>query len=57
MGSVTIKVAGHSLKVSEHQSFTRCGVEIWHKALPKGEQTLTVKVSKRVGNIDEVKVA
>jgi hypothetical protein len=56
MGTVTVKVAGHSQKVSLHQSFTRCGVKVWHKALPQGEQTVRVTVSKGTGNVDEVRV-
>lgn len=57
MGSITVTVDGHSQTVSEHQSFTRCGLEIWHHALVAGAQTITVKVHKGVGDIDEVKVA
>jgi hypothetical protein len=56
MGTVTVKVAGHSQKVSLHQGFTRCGVKVWHKALPQGEQTVRVTVSKGTGNVDEVRV-
>jgi hypothetical protein len=56
MGEVSIKLAGHSQKVSLHQSYTRCGVKVWHKALQKGESTMTVKVSKRKGTVDEVAV-
>jgi hypothetical protein len=57
MGDLTVSVAGHTEKVSEHQSFTKCGLEVWHRALPKGQQKLTVTVSKGKGNIDEVTVA
>jgi hypothetical protein len=57
MGSVTVTVGGKSQTVSEHQSFTRCGLEIWHRAIGAGQQTITVKVHKGVGDIDEVKVA
>lgn len=57
MGSISVTVAGHSQTISEHQSFTRCGVQLWSKALPKGEQTITVRVAHGVGNIDEVKVS
>jgi hypothetical protein len=57
MGDLTVSVAGHSEKVSEHQSFTKCGLELWHRALPKGQQKVTVAVSKGTGNVDEVSVA
>jgi Bacterial Ig-like domain len=60
MGKVKITVGGHSKTVSEHQAFTRCGVEIWHGALAAGDQTITVKVlkaGKDTGNVDEVTVS
>jgi hypothetical protein len=57
MGTLAVTVAGHTQNVSEHQSFTRCGIPLWSKALPKGIQTLTVKVTHGTGNIDEVKVS
>lgn len=56
MGAIRISVAGHSQTVSEDQSFTRCGIEIWHRAIPSGLHTLTVSVASGVGNFDEVKV-
>ncbi|MGN6474226.1 MAG: hypothetical protein ACTHK4_11350 [Mycobacteriales bacterium] len=56
MGSLSITIHGTTQTVSEHQSFTRCGVVVWHHALPSGESTLKVSVSSGHGNIDEVKV-
>jgi hypothetical protein len=56
MGKLKVKVGGHTTTVTEHQSFTRCGVEVWHGALPAGASTLKIKVTKKTGNIDEVKV-
>jgi hypothetical protein len=56
MGTITVTVAGHSTKVSEHQSFTRCGVLVFHRPLPKGAQRVRIAVTKRSGNIDEVTV-
>ncbi|HEX3824356.1 MAG TPA: Ig-like domain-containing protein [Mycobacteriales bacterium] len=56
MGDLTVSVAGHTNKVSEHQSFTKCGLEVWHHALPKGQEKLTVTVTKGTGNVDEVTV-
>jgi hypothetical protein len=55
-GKITISVAGHSQTISEHQKFTRCGVEIWHRALPDTSRKLTISVVKGIGNLDEVKV-
>jgi hypothetical protein len=57
MGKLTVTVGGHSTSVSEHQSFTRCGLELWQKALPKGTQTVKVAVASGKGNIDEVRVS
>jgi hypothetical protein len=57
MGSISVTVAGKTQVVSEHQSFTRCGVQLWSKALPSGSQTITVKVTHTKGDIDEVKVS
>ncbi|HWC33211.1 MAG TPA: hypothetical protein VG650_00160 [Mycobacteriales bacterium] len=57
MGSVTVTVAGHSKTVSENQSFTRCGVPVWHLAIPSGVHTLRVRVASGTGNLDEVKVS
>jgi hypothetical protein len=56
MGSVSISVAGRTHRVSEAQSFTRCGVVLWHRALPAGIHTLRVRVSQGVGNFDAVTV-
>ena len=56
-GSVTVTVGGHSKTVSEHQSYTRCGVAVWSKTLAKGKQTIVVKVAKGKGNIDELTVS
>jgi hypothetical protein len=56
MGKLTITVGGHSQTVSEHQSFTRCGVEVWHHALSSSAQTVTIKVAKTGGNVDELSV-
>jgi hypothetical protein len=56
-GTVSVTVGGHTQKVSEHQSFSRCGVEVWHRAIASGQQTVTVKVTKGTGDIDEVTVA
>ena len=55
-GHITISVGGHSQTISEHQKFTQCGVEIWHRALPDTPRKLTISVVGGVGNLDEVQV-
>lgn len=57
MGSISITLHGTTQTISEHQSFTRCGVVLWHHALPSGEPTLGVRVSGGHGNFDEVRVS
>ncbi len=56
MGTIAISVAGKIHRVSEAQSFTRCGVVLWHRALPAGIHTLRVHVTHGVGNFDAVTV-
>lgn len=56
MGSITVSVAGSSQTVPENLSYTRCGVELWHHALPVGQHTVTVSVNNGVGNFDELTV-
>lgn len=56
MGKISITVGGHTTTVNEHQSFTRCGISLWHKALGHGEQKVTVKVAHGRGNLDELVV-
>jgi hypothetical protein len=56
MGKITVTVGGHSTTVNEHQSFTRCGFVLWHKALGHGEQKIKVTVAHGRGNIDELAV-
>jgi hypothetical protein len=55
-GKIAVTAGGETQTVSEHQSFTKCGVAIWHSALSSGESKVTVKVIKGAGNIDELKV-
>jgi hypothetical protein len=57
MGTVDVAVGNLDQVVSEHQSFTRCGVLVWHHALPSGEQRLVISVDSGQGNIDAVKVS
>jgi hypothetical protein len=56
MGKISVSVGGQTQTVSEHQSFTKCGVAIWHQALGAGVANIVVKVSKGTGNLDEVVV-
>jgi len=56
MGTIKVTAGGHTTTVSEHQSFTRCGVLILHKPLPSGEQRVKVTVAHNQGSIDELKV-
>jgi hypothetical protein len=49
-------LAGKTHRISEHQSFTRCGVTLWHSALPTGIHKLRILVSSGHGNFDAVKV-
>jgi hypothetical protein len=56
MGSISFSVAGKTHTVSEQQSFTRCGVVLWHRALPSGIHTLHVRVQSGHGNFDAVAV-
>ncbi|HVT65165.1 MAG TPA: hypothetical protein VHD81_08420 [Mycobacteriales bacterium] len=55
-GSISFSVAGIRHTVNEHQSFTRCGVYIWHTALPAGIHTLRVRVVSRTGSLDGLAV-
>jgi hypothetical protein len=57
MGTLTVKVAGHTRTVSENQSFTSCGVLVWHQSIPSGEHRLTVTVASGHGDIDAVAVS
>jgi hypothetical protein len=57
MGTVDVAVGNLDQVVSEHQSFTRCGVLVWHHALPSGEHRLVISVDSGQGNIDAVKVS
>jgi hypothetical protein len=56
MGSISFSVAGKTHTVQEQQSFTRCGVILWHRALPDGIHTLHVRVRSGHGNFDAVTV-
>jgi hypothetical protein len=56
MGKLTLTVGGKAHSVNEHQSFTSCGVQIWHGSLPSGQVKITVKVAKSDGDIDELTV-
>ncbi|MBV9869268.1 MAG: Ig-like domain-containing protein [Frankiaceae bacterium] len=56
-GKIAVTAGGETQNVSEHQSFTKCGVAIWHSALPSGQSKVTVKVIKGTGNIDELKLS
>jgi hypothetical protein len=56
MGHLTINIAGQNFTASENQSFTRCGEELWHGAIPGGVRTLTLRVSNGIGNFDSVQL-
>jgi hypothetical protein len=57
MGTITVTAGGHKSKVSEHQSFTRCGVAVWTGSLKSGVQKISVAVTKGPsGNVDELTV-
>jgi hypothetical protein len=56
MGTIRVTVGGKAHSVNEHQSFTSCGVEVWHGSLPSGQVKIAVKVMKSKGDIDELTV-
>jgi hypothetical protein len=56
MGQLTINIAGQNFTASESQSFTRCGEQLWHGAIPGGVRTLTLRVSNGIGNFDAVQL-
>lgn len=59
MGKIRITVTGAKTQtINEHQSYTKCGVDIANYKVVKGgnERTMTIKVIKGGGNIDELKV-
>lgn len=56
MGHLTVNVAGQTYTLSENQPFTRCGVPLWHGAIPVGIRTLTLRVASGTANFDEVTV-
>jgi hypothetical protein len=55
MGRISVTVGGKTQQVSEHQSYTRCGIVLWHRTLPAGQSRLTIKVTGRHGNFDAVR--
>lgn len=56
MGHITVNVAGQTYTLSENQSFTTCGIPLWHGAIPSGIRVLTVRVANGNGNFDAVVV-
>lgn len=57
MGTVRVSIDGHAKAVNEHKSFTQCGVALWQHGLAAGDQTMTVKVVRGHGSIDEVRTS
>lgn len=57
MGAIRISIAGQSQTISEHQSYTRCGIRIWRGPIPSGLHMLKITVVNGTGNLDEVKVS
>jgi hypothetical protein len=56
MGAISVTVGGRTQRISQNQSFTRCGVVLWHRTLPAGESTLKIEVSGARGNFDALRV-
>lgn len=56
MGTISFSIAGRQHTVHENQSFTACGVVLWHRALPDGIHTLHVRVTHGRANFDAASV-
>jgi hypothetical protein len=58
LGHLKVYLNGHKrIVLSEHQSYTRCGLLLWKGTLPSGTSTLRLAATSKLAGIDAVRVS